>query len=376
MMTVRLLSCVRSLYYTHHYFVVVCVIQYYVTRCLQCNVTIVATKIMKNLCLVSAVLLVMYATYADGFHLARLCPQIPLALKTFQQHIATTSSIRHHRWQQNQQQQQSNRQQVAALSSGGGLGLDSDNGRNNNSKWKVIVPVVAVLAIAGLLGANHAGRIDFGPILERTVTKIASLGPYGYLYFAAVYILAEVLAIPAMPLTASSGYLFGLFPGFLTVLTSATIGACISFFIGRTLLRGWALKIASGSAKWRAIDKAIGKEGFKVILLLRMSPLLPFAISNYLYGLTSVDFWSYLAATFLGFAPGTLGVVYAGSAGKALFSAGMSSLPWYAYAGGGALVLAVGNIVAKVATDVLKQMEAEEEATGSAPTSPAPAAST
>ena len=325
---------------------------------------------MKGGCLVVAVLLLVCAL-CDGYQLARLCPQIPAAIKTLQQRITTSSTIHHHRWQQNQQQQ-SNRQQVAALSSGGGLSLESESGNNSNSKWKIIVPVVAVLAIAGLLGANHAGRIDFGPILERTVTKIASLGPYGYLYFAAVYILAEVLAIPAMPLTASSGYLFGLFPGFLTVLTSATVGACISFFIGRTLLRGWALKIASGSSKWRAIDKAIGKEGFKVILLLRMSPLLPFAISNYLYGLTSVDFWSYLAATFIGFAPGTLGVVYAGSAGKALFSAGMSSLPWYAYAGGGALVIAVGNIVAKVATDVLKQMEAEEEASGT-PSLEAPA---
>ena len=93
-----------------------------------------------------------------------------------------------------------------------------------------------------------------------------------------------------MPLTASSGYLFGLVPGALVVLASATIAACISFFIGRTFLRDWAMKIASGSPKWRAIDRAVGKEGFKVMLLLRLSPLLPFAISNYLYGLTSVDF--------------------------------------------------------------------------------------
>jgi len=242
---------------------------------------------------------------------------------------------------------------------------------------KYAVPAAVAVLVAGLLTANHAGGMDFSPLFERTVAKIASLGPYGYLYFAMVYVVAEVLAIPAMPLTASSGYLFGLFPGFLTVLMSATVGACISFFIGRTMLRGWALKIASGSAKWRAIDKAVGKYGFKVILLLRMSPLLPFAISNYLYGLTSVDFWSYLAATFLGFIPGTLGVVYAGSAGKALFSSGMSSLPWYAYLSGGALLVLFANTVARVATDALKQMEKEEAAeaatkAGGAPSAAAP----
>lgn len=61
-----------------------------------------------------------------------------------------------------------------------------------------------------------------------------------------IYVVAEVLAVPALPLTASSGYLFGLIPGFLTVLVSATIAASISFLIGRTLLRDWAQKIASG----------------------------------------------------------------------------------------------------------------------------------
>ena len=299
--------------------------------------------------------------------LASFLMQVPAFVTPFRivrPSITTTCSRVTTTFQQYMRSQEQRKNMILFSGDGGSLQDDSSNNSdsNSNSKWKVIVPVVAFLAILGIVGLNHGGGIDFGPILDRTVAKIASLGPYGYLYFAMVYIIVEVLAIPAMPLTASSGYLFGLFPGFLTVLISATIGSCISFFIGRTLLREWALKMTSGSAKWRAIDKAIGRSGFKVILLLRMSPLLPFAISNYLYGLTSVDFWSYLAATFIGFAPGTLGVVYAGSAGKALFSAGMSSLPWYAYAGGGALLILFGNTVAKVATDVLKQMQAEDAA--------------
>ena len=247
------------------------------------------------------------------------------------------------------------------MTAGGSLDASEENNNSSNAlDWRLIVPIVAIAGF-GVAAANHVGGIDFGPLLEQSIAKIESLGPYGYLYFAMVYVVAEVLAVPALPLTASSGYLFGLIPGFVTVLISATIAASISFFIGRTLLREWAQKIASTSSKWRAIDAAIGKEGFKVILLLRMSPLLPFAISNYLYGLTSVDFGSYLAATFLGFAPGTLGIVYAGSAGKALFSSdSMSSLPWYAYAAGGALVLLFGNTVATVASEALKRVEEEE----------------
>lgn len=65
--------------------------------------------------------------------------------------------------------------------------------------------------------------------------------------------------------------------------------------------------------KFKAMDKAIAKEGFKVILLLRLSPIFPFALSNYLYGVTSVDFLEYMVATLIGFFPGTLAYVYGGT---------------------------------------------------------------
>jgi uncharacterized membrane protein YdjX (TVP38/TMEM64 family) len=64
--------------------------------------------------------------------------------------------------------------------------------------------------------------------------------------------------------------------------------------------------------KFKALDKAIGREGFKIILLLRLSPVFPFALSNYMYGLTAVRFWPYITATLIGFAPGTLAYVYSG----------------------------------------------------------------
>jgi uncharacterized membrane protein YdjX (TVP38/TMEM64 family) len=141
------------------------------------------------------------------------------------------------------------------------------------------------------------------------------------------------------------------------VLVSATIAAGLSFLIGRTFLRDWAQKIASSSIKWRAVDGAISKEGFKVVLLLRLSPLLPFSVSNYLYGLTSVDFWSFISATLLGFAPGSFGIVYAGSAGKAIFD---RNVPWYVFALGAILLAFVGKTIAKIAGDAIKTIEEEE----------------
>ena len=238
-------------------------------------------------------------------------------------------------------------------------------------KRYVVVPLLTLL-VGGLFWVNSGrsplGVVDMNHILDRAVTRIAAAGPYGYLYFALVYIAAEMLAIPVFPLTASSGYLFGLVPGYCTVLISATIAAMASFFIGRTLLRDWATQFTSKWSKWTAIDKAIAKEGLKVITLLRLSPLLPFSLSNYLYGITSVDFWSFSFGTLLGFAPGTFGIVYAGSAGKALFNpeSGLNA-PWYVLAVGGGLVVLAAKTLAKVATEAIREMEDEMRIIGELP---------
>lgn len=157
---------------------------------------------------------------------------------------------------------------------------------------------------------------DFKAFLETVAAEVDGLGSLGYIYFSAVYIFAEVLALPAVPLTASAGYLFGALPGTCTVLVSATIAAGVSFLIGRNLLRGYIEEMAADNKTFRAIDAAVGREGFKVVLLLRLSPLLPFALSNYFYGLTSVEFGPYLLATLIGFAPGTFAYVYTGEAAK------------------------------------------------------------
>ena len=100
----------------------------------------------------------------------------------------------------------------------------------------------------------------------------------------------------------------------------------------------------------QAIDRAVASEGFKIILLLRLSPIFPFALSNYFYGLTAVEFGPYLAATLLGFAPGTFLYVYSGEvAAVAAGAAGDdAAYPWYVYAG----FLSVGAFVAAKVTEV------------------------
>lgn len=206
--------------------------------------------------------------------------------------------------------------------------------------------------------ASFVANFNVGAILESVQDRVEVLGPLGLVYFSAVYVAAEVLALPAIPLTASAGYLFGTMQGTAVVLVSATMAAGISFLIGRTLLRGWVEGIASESAQFRAIDTAIQREGFKIILLLRLSPIFPFALSNYFYGLTSVEFGPYITATLIGFAPGTALYVYGGEVASLVSGpngADATALPWYAYAGILLSGAAIAAKVSEIASDVLKE---------------------
>lgn len=119
----------------------------------------------------------------------------------------------------------------------------------NLADWQSPQALGLALAIPLILGcgwwwaSNHVALLDALPVMDvkdifRYVQEtVVSLGPLGYVFFSAVYILAEILAVPALPLTGAAGYLFGVVPGTLVVLFSASIAASVSFMVGRTLLR-------------------------------------------------------------------------------------------------------------------------------------------
>ena len=202
--------------------------------------------------------------------------------------------------------------------------------------------------------------VDFGFRHLSSHTSASIVLTPNSLYMCCVDILAEILAIPAVPiLTASSGYLFGLLPGTATCLLSAVIAASISFVIGRTCLRGYVEGVLADNPKFRAMDRAIDKGGFKLMLITRLSPLFPFALSNYLFGASSIQFPNYFFGTLFGFLPGTFAYVYAGSVGKALTIDSASSKPWYIYLAGMAVIIILLKIAGDVASGVIDSMEDE-----------------
>jgi len=186
-----------------------------------------------------------------------------------------------------------------------------------------------------------------GEYLKGLLDWIRDLGPVGYLVFIAVYIVAAVLFIPGSVLTLGAGAVFGLVGGFVAVSIGSTLGAAASFLVGRFLARDAIAKKIAGNERFAAIDRAVGREGFKIVLLTRLSPIFPFNLLNYAYGLTKVGFWRFVLASWLGMMPGTVLYVYLGTAAGDLAGAGAGD------AGGAGLALKLVGLAATIAVTVV-----------------------
>jgi uncharacterized membrane protein YdjX (TVP38/TMEM64 family) len=196
---------------------------------------------------------------------------------------------------------------------------------------------------------------------------VGQMGTVGILVFIVVYALATVLLAPGSILTIGAGFVFGLWKGFLVVSAGATLGASLAFLVARFIAREKIESIAKRNEKFRKIDNAIGKQGAKLIFLLRLSPVIPFNLSNYFYGLTAVRFWSYVLASWIGMMPGTLLYVYIGAAGKVAVTAAAGGeavkhgWQYWTFLGVGFLATVTVTIwVTKIARDALKSQAVQE----------------
>lgn len=152
--------------------------------------------------------------------------------------------------------------------------------------------------------------------IQTVMTWIDQMGFWGPLAFGLIYAMATVLMIPASLLTIAAGAVFGLLTGIITVSLASTIGATFAFLIARYLARDWLSQQLRRDPKFAAVDQAIGREGWKIVALLRLSPLVPFNLQNYLYGLTTIRFWPYVLTSWAAMLPGTFMYVYVGYMGQ------------------------------------------------------------
>lgn len=224
---------------------------------------------------------------------------------------------------------------------------------NSKLKYIGIAVIVAALAISTQF-------IDLQGLLTNALKWIDGLGPLAAIVFIAIYMVATVFFFPASILTLGAGVVFGVVLGSLYVFIAASIGASLAFLVGRYVARGWVEQKIQGNQRFKAIDKAVAEEGVKIVLLTRLSPIFPFNLLNYAYGLTKVSFKDYVLGT-LGILPGTIMFVYVGSLAQNLATIGAEGVEtpggvqWAIRIIGFVATVAVTIYVTKIARKALSQ---------------------
>jgi uncharacterized membrane protein YdjX (TVP38/TMEM64 family) len=170
----------------------------------------------------------------------------------------------------------------------------------------VLVTVVILLLAAGWL-------VPIREWMLQLAESVRDAGELGILLFFIAYIISTVALLPGSLLTMGAGFAYGPIYGLLIASPASVTSATIAFLLGRTVFRDWVREKVAASPRARAVDRAVDREGFKLVLLLRLSPLIPFNLLNYALSLSGVSLGRYVLASAIGMLPGTFLYVYLGS---------------------------------------------------------------
>ena len=178
-----------------------------------------------------------------------------------------------------------------------------------------------VLQLSGLLVVGIAlfflNRIfPLADILAEIQQRVMRWGAWSAICYPLLYACCNVLLLPGGVLSVGAGFFFGLWWGFLIALLGNVAGAAISFFISRWLGRNWLKRKLFRNRTLVALEPAIQKEGWKIILLSQLHPLFPTSLLNYLYGLTQIRFRTCMLWVAIGQAPGLFLYSYLGTLGQ------------------------------------------------------------
>lgn len=221
--------------------------------------------------------------------------------------------------------------------------------RDAKAKW----PLVAAVAIVALLTAL-AFILPVREWADGFEDRVESMDlAAGLLVFGLGYAVATLLLIPGWIFPLAAGAIFGLGWGLAVTLASIAASSSAAFVTTRYLLRGPAERLARRHKLFKAFDKAVDREGWRIVALLRLSPFLSFGIKSYFFGLTCVRLPDYAIGTFLGMLPGVVLKVWLGAAGRDVLTRG-GPLQWTVLGVGIAATVAASVIVTRVTRSRLK----------------------
>jgi uncharacterized membrane protein YdjX (TVP38/TMEM64 family) len=238
------------------------------------------------------------------------------------------------------------------------------------ARWGVLRLLLAGVALAALALAV-VRRPDW--ILE-ALQWARHAGPAGWLGYGLLYLVAGLLMLPAGPITVGAGHAFGPLLGVLVAAPATCLASCLTFQLGRTLLRGPVARRLERARDWPVLAEALRRSGFQVVALLRASPLIPFPVLNYLVGASPLRLRDFAAGSLLGMLPTTIVYAWVGSLLPDPRQAvrGLPLDAWWPLP----LLLLLTAAVALLARRALRAALAEAAATLGPATSPPPAEAT
>jgi len=204
--------------------------------------------------------------------------------------------------------------------------------------------VGGVVALIALSSAVLLPLEDWSATLEQAIERMSLAA--GLATFCAVNVVATLLFVPGWIFPILAGVAFGLGWGLVAALAGALVSALAAFLLARYVVRARVERAAGRNAAFKALDAAIAREPFKIVALLRMSPVLPSGLKSYFLGLTRAPLADYAAASAAGMLPGLALKVYIGAIGRDAFSEG-GALNWTLLAGGVAATAALALLVGR-----------------------------
>jgi uncharacterized membrane protein YdjX (TVP38/TMEM64 family) len=236
------------------------------------------------------------------------------------------------------------------------------------ASWIRLMAVLAVVVALAVLPF----LLPIQEPLKEFLDWVRGLGAWGLVALALFWIPAAVLLVPGTVITLGGGALFGVPEATAAISLGSTAGACAAFLVGRGVARPWVERQIAANVRFQAIDRAVAAQGFKIVLLLRLSPVFPYNLLNYALALTRVSFRDYALASWIGMLPGTVMYVYIGSTvGElaALFNRERTALELGFFLAGLAVTVVVTVYVTRLARRALDRAIAE----AGQPPPPAPA---
>jgi uncharacterized membrane protein YdjX (TVP38/TMEM64 family) len=232
-------------------------------------------------------------------------------------------------------------------------------------KYFRTVALLGALVLVTVVAAMVFGEVPIVEKVKSVQRLIASMGPRGAALYPLFYAACNVLLLPAGVLSIGGGFFFGLWWGFLLVLIGNVTGAALAFGISRAIGRGWFERRMLRRPRWAALDAAIAREGWQIIVLSQVHPLFPTSLINYLYGITRIRFWTCMLWVAVGQAPGLFLYAYLGTLAQlGMRLIGGETHPrlieYLTWGGGLVLTVVVTTALARIALRLMRETEAAD----------------